>query len=402
MHKLFHEWRADLALRLHECARLVGDKGGFAKRSHMSLAQLYRYLNGTQTPQVKRLFQMAQASGVSPLWLLSGDNKKQLPQDMCSLQTLREVYLVFEQAYLEYGETFSHAQKADMLPLLIFAAELEKQQGAQPGLFERKIMLEAFYFLQPLLQGRRLEGYLRGMQHMQRPHGDKLELQRFAAMVAEANTALFSSKVGEIYYARMGLDFPESRLQLLHHLRQQVVQALGVYRDIRMLDLGCGNGRHLLYWAKYLNEASAFVGIDGSAFAVQEAIKNTQAHHRIKIYQRDVCDTRLAGGYYNFINCMSVVNFMPYIPNAGVGAEALFAEAYRLLQPGGVMHITARTGQVVEFIPFEQPYTQAQLLQMAQQQGFKVLHMRQEDLSTTSEFCVPHKYRHLNIMLLQK
>lgn len=393
MKQIFSSWQQGLIERLHECVRLAGDKTALAKRSHMSLAQLYRYLNGSQTPQVWRLFQVAKASGVAPEWLLSGDMKSQPPQDTCSLQTVQDIYAIFEQTYLEYHGQFRAAQKAEILPVLIWAAELEKRQGAKPSLLERNVMLEAMYFLQSLLGGWKLESYLRGMQQMHEAQPDLIELQRFSAMVVEANKELFEGHIGRLYYARMGVELPPHRMDMLNHLYQQIVQILGVYRQIRMLDLGCGNGRHMLFLAKQYAAFEEVVGVDNSALAIAEAQQNAQDHKKLRFYQADVCHTGLPDGRFTFINCMSVMNFMPYVPNTGIGAEALMAEAYRLLQTGGIMHLAVRAGHIIEFMPFEQPYTPAQLLAMAQRQGFKVLNLRHEGDEATVERCVPNKYR---------
>jgi len=90
------------------------------------------------------------------------------------------------------------------------------------------------------------------------------------------------------------------------------------------------------------------------------------------------------------------------MPDTGVGAEALIAEAHRLLQVGGVMHVAVRAGSAVEYVPFERAYSQQELIRLAQRQGFKILSVQQEDLMSGTETCVPVKYRLMNFLLLQK
>lgn len=398
---VFENWQQELVGRLQSCARIAGGKEQLASRSGVSLAQLYRYLNGTQTPHVTRLFRIAEASGVKPSWLLGADGDTTTDVDQCRLNTVQDTYVAFELAYLEYGGSYSAAQKAEILALLVLAVELEKKQAATSELLDnRRAMLEALYFLQPFVQTGRISAYSKGVQQLQKATCSRNDVQRFTDLVSQGNCALFNSKVGELYYNRVGMDLPGHRLHLLHELQKKIVQAIGLYRQLHVLDLGCGNGRHLLHWAK--TGAEKLVGVDGSPLAIAAAKRHATVFPRIKWIEADVCRTGLAANQFTFINCMSVLNYLPYVAGSGAGAEALIAEAYRLLQDGGVMHVAVRAGTATEYVPFERAYSPQELIGLAQKQGFRVLNLQQEDLSHSAETCIPTKYRLMNFMLLQK
>jgi SAM-dependent methyltransferase len=105
------------------------------------------------------------------------------------------------------------------------------------------------------------------------------------------------------------------------------------FRGKRVLDAGCGTGRHAYYAASY--GASEVVAIDLSA-AVDTARRNLAGFDNVEVVQGDLLHppfrTAASGGGFDFIYSIGVLHHLPD-PQAG------FRSLLRYLRPGGTIAI---------------------------------------------------------------
>jgi SAM-dependent methyltransferase len=100
------------------------------------------------------------------------------------------------------------------------------------------------------------------------------------------------------------------------------------FRDKRVLDAGCGNGRFAYYAAKYGAEVWA---IDLSD-AVTVARRNTERLSNVRVIQADLHCPPFAPESFDFIYSIGVLH---HLPNPEVGFQNLL----RYLKPGGEIQI---------------------------------------------------------------
>lgn len=66
---------AELGTRIREVSERLGGKKTLAQAAQIRESQLYRYISGENLPGLETLLAIAKAAGVSPGWLLSGDEQ---------------------------------------------------------------------------------------------------------------------------------------------------------------------------------------------------------------------------------------------------------------------------------------------------------------------------------------
>ncbi len=101
------------------------------------------------------------------------------------------------------------------------------------------------------------------------------------------------------------------------------------FRDKRVLDAGCGKGRHLLLAAEF--GAREVVGLDLST-AVDVARQSTADLPAVDIVQGDLLAPPLREGSFDLVYSIGVIHHVPD-PSAAVRALA------KCLRPGGVLHV---------------------------------------------------------------
>jgi SAM-dependent methyltransferase len=101
------------------------------------------------------------------------------------------------------------------------------------------------------------------------------------------------------------------------------------FRGKRVLDAGCGKGRHLLAAAQFGTEQ--IVGLDISS-AVEVARSATARLPQVDVVQGDLLAPPLLEGSFDLIYSIGVVHHVPQ-PSAAIQALA------RCLRPGGTLHV---------------------------------------------------------------
>jgi SAM-dependent methyltransferase len=100
------------------------------------------------------------------------------------------------------------------------------------------------------------------------------------------------------------------------------------FRGKRVLDAGCGSGRHAYYAAKFGAEVAA---VDLSD-AIGVARENTRALGRVSTIQADLYNLPFAPESFDFIYSIGVLHHLP-------DPEAAFRNLLRYLKPGGEIRI---------------------------------------------------------------
>ena len=387
--------------RLENCATRVGGKRELALRADVSEAQLFRYLRGESDPTLSKLIALSQAANVSLAWLVAGDGAPGDNHNPDDLELLAALVRVLEEALLEYPGHFSPAQKGYVVALVQLAAQLERREGFESQHLNKAYMLETLHYLQALKDTEQLKLYLQGMYLLAHGKISGSAGTLFINQVSKANLALYDSKVGELYFDRASYELSQHQLQLMQKLTDAITKHLGAYANLKVLDAGCGNGRHLVYLRKFFKQASGLAGLEGSQQGVQQCRKAEAANLLPKgtVQQGDIRQLPYADQAFDVVNCMSVLAHLPYIKNSGLGAAQAISEMRRVLKPRGLLHVRTRIGTNSDFLPFEQIYTAEELRTLLTDNGFEVVELQQDDSGLQDRKLlgevIPRKYRQM-------
>jgi len=111
---------------------------------------------------------------------------------------------------------------------------------------------------------------------------------------------------------------------------------------MRILDHGCGKGRHSLYCARKGMEVH---GVDASETAIKslrERVEKGQLFELVKVTKSDICELPYPDAYFDGLVSVNVVNH-GYL----VDVKKFFLEMSRVLKPGGFLFILCAP---IEFI----------------------------------------------------
>jgi SAM-dependent methyltransferase len=129
------------------------------------------------------------------------------------------------------------------------------------------------------------------------------------------------------HFSEMHREFEAQFLDWLHPIDSEF------FRDKRVLDAGCGTGRHAYFAASY--GAEEVVALDLSA-AVEAARRNLASFENVHVVQGDLLRppfrAAAAGGGFDFIYSVGVLHHLPE-PREG------FRSLLRFLRPGGTIAI---------------------------------------------------------------
>lgn len=134
---------------------------------------------------------------------------------------------------------------------------------------------------------------------------------------------------GEIIHKKIvGRFFPGGIFQ-----QRRDVAAMAPRRDYaRIIDMGCSSGHYTTALAEIYPEAQIF-GVDLSARMLEHAWRTANANGwNWQLSQQAAEATDFADGAFDFVTSYIILHEMP-----SDAIHTLFAEAYRLLEPGGDM-----------------------------------------------------------------
>ncbi|HZG14513.1 MAG TPA: methyltransferase domain-containing protein [Candidatus Bathyarchaeia archaeon] len=104
--------------------------------------------------------------------------------------------------------------------------------------------------------------------------------------------------------------------------------------DKTVLDLGCGGGIYSKAWAAL--GAKQVIGMDFSSVMLEAAVENCRGVDNIQFHQGDATATQWPEQSVDILFARALIHHLP-------DTRLFFAEAYRVLKPGGVMIVQDRT-----------------------------------------------------------
>ena len=122
-------------------------------------------------------------------------------------------------------------------------------------------------------------------------------------------------------------------------LIQRLIQALPSRPDLRVLDIGCGTGNYTDLFQK-LTQIEVY-GVEPSAGMLEKA-RHKNNHITFKIGQAD--NIPFDNDFFDFVYMTDVIHHVPDI-------NAMFAEIWRVLKPGGMGCIVTQSHQQIEARP---------------------------------------------------
>lgn len=140
------------------------------------------------------------------------------------------------------------------------------------------------------------------------------------------------------FYAERALDFDSSRSRPWQGWTQALA-GVPAGSALRVLDLGCGNGRLLAHLRREGFDVTAFVGTDSCAPLIDIA-RERYASQRTRFEQAELFDergaSRLPAGAFDVVALMGVLHHVP----SAQARRALVQAAFERTAPGGRLVLT--------------------------------------------------------------
>ncbi|MBF0442427.1 MAG: methyltransferase domain-containing protein [Oligoflexales bacterium] len=151
--------------------------------------------------------------------------------------------------------------------------------------------------------------------------------------------SVISSQTGQMHFDRLAPDYDND---LPGHVREKLLdRKMDITRQHIMshcrnkipsgCDIGCGQGHHLITFAK--NDGFAMTGVDSSTGQIQCARENlSKAGVTAELITADVCNLPIADNRFDFVYA---INFLHHIVDP-VKQQRALGEIARILVPGGI------------------------------------------------------------------
>lgn len=136
-------FRADLAVRIKQCAQRVGGGNELARKAGIPRRTLENYLSGDNEPKASGLAAIAEAASVSAAWLLTGGDQPPADQPAASapplnLEALAGAVRIVEGWLDAHDRVMPPSKKAEVVSM-IYELIIEDIEEGKPPLSERRI-----------------------------------------------------------------------------------------------------------------------------------------------------------------------------------------------------------------------------------------------------------------------
>jgi ubiquinone/menaquinone biosynthesis C-methylase UbiE/transcriptional regulator with XRE-family HTH domain len=347
-----------------------------ATATGLSEAQLFRYINGDCDIAVSKLQALATAAQVAPEWLLTGTPiiaPSARPEFQPEL--LRQVTQTVEEYLFEYPINFSPKHRADLIALAYESLRHDIATHDSRPDFSREGVFELLDFAAALKKGEELETYhdlltKLDIGHEQLSVQDQHTLARLARIGWEG---VYNGISGQMYFDRVGQTVSAGVLQGMLEVVAQVMRTKP-QTPPDWLDLGCGNGRHLLALSQHSPHLRLH-GVDSSNVAAGMMRSNIQSGRLPEgcFTQGSLYDIPHAPNSFDVVQMLSVLNMAPLVAEAGVGANRVMEEVHRILRPNGLLYLVASSGAGRQWSPFFQYFDGTQMSALLERHGFELI-----------------------------
>lgn len=366
----------NLPQRLEICVEKAGGKRALAKKTGISESQIFRYLKGEGEPSLAKLEKIAEGAGVRRAWLLAADGEPDFEPTMNysispnSRRLLSHLLKLFDEALMEYQGNYTIEQKSLAIPLLMRAAQHEIDEGRPQPFTNNRSMHKAMYFLESLKKEEDLKFLHSVFDYIEAGEIDTFNAsvpKKFVSLVCKSSIDVWDSKTGEVCFERIGGSINPQKKKHIHNVISQVLGGFKGQEEIKTLDLGCGNGRYILYF----QEAYPRLAIQG----IDASIKSIEMCNRLEMLEKvpagtfqlgDARNTPYKNTTFDFVYSFNVFQCIPFLSGTGCGAGAVFEEIARILKPGGYFYLSTLHGKGCEYLPYLQYLNEDDVAKLAQ------------------------------------
>ena len=400
MPMILHKNNNGLLERLTTCVERVGGKRAMSVAAMVSEAQLFRYLNGKTDVTSDKLLAIAKAAKVEPNWLLTGEGEPVSVVDKDLRPAFRSELMVqivqlFEELLIEFEKPFNPRQRARAITFLYNALRHEETKRGvltEPKKFD---LLKSVNYLAELRTEEELEVLIRALTLLEYSPSensftrDDLDLLRiWCNLVVRGVKGYYSSYVGQVYYERVAGGQLEASVVL--SLQNLVVEACKLTKKTSLdwLDLGCGNGRHLIHLAKHMpNLNLRGIEISPLGFSHCKEFMDSGKLPKDSVVAGDVRQLPFASNSFDVIYSNLSLYCLPYIPNTQLGLEEAMSEIERVLRPNGVASIVFPLGNWRDYSRPHQYMDKDSIASLVTPFSFKVLSatVEQDDAPTSRD-----------------
>lgn len=405
---------SNLPSRIRFCVDAFGKQKDFIERIDFSRAQLSRYMRGEISPPFSALKQVAQVSGINLGWLVTGEgapSERELEaQVVFSDALLEKVIYTFESTLMEYRGVFTPTQKSILLPLIHKAMVHERLYSSRSDIskYEMHIVLA---YMDSMVKNETLTVFRDAVYYLiAKDKGYNLpdkDLVPFSNVTCKAIAHYFNSAMGDNYFDRTMGVLNKVHQNITRTVMGHIFTILG-NKSLKMVDLGCGSGRHLAYITEHYPQVEVN-GIELSELPYRLCKERELSGNLPKgtVIRGDVRRLPYDSESMNFVLSIAVLHYLIHIPESSVGVNQVLQEVHRILKPGGLFYCDMRHGEGREYAPFVQQYTPEDVQIMAKNNGFDIVWLRTDSLGNLPELSRkdaegPEKYKNFIATLLRK
>lgn len=341
-----------LAGRLMLLADKMGGKRALAEAAGVSESQIFRYLNGDSEMSAAKAVALARATGVDVGWLLTGEGvpepvRRVGPSFRAAL--MEDILRVLTEVLVDFEWRLNPTQRARYAAYAYMALRLEEDAlGHDVDVTPERLMEGLWYF------GKTTFDELLGIHRdaimtlaYEKTAVDDYWASGFANAVSAGYENFHNSQAGAALFRRIGQKPAPLTCQLLLRILSFWHEANPNRKRCAWLDVGCGNGRDMLF-IRQTDETIDLHGIDVASYPIRLA-RQLLAPHAIShdaLCTGDLRHLPHAPESFDIVySRMSLYGIPDFGEKSQEGLQSALLHAVRVLKPGGLLALIHPEGQ---------------------------------------------------------